>query len=146
MKFRTGFDGDNDQVSRDTGLFCPPEEGMTQQHFRDECDINKIVERFGLTGELPDNPRMPVYGDFTGVADYQTCLNAVLMADAAFMELPGALRARFHHSPQALLEFCSDDANREEALKLGLLKPKPEVTRDVVQAVDELSAKLAPKS
>ena len=135
---------DVDEASRESGLVCDASEGLAQQQFKEECDINTIVQRFGLTGEMPQNVRVPVSGDFTGVVDFHSAMNAVRGAQEAFMELPGRVRARFGNDPQALMEFVGDVANRDEAAKLGLLAPKPEVTRDVVKAVDELAAKLVP--
>lgn len=116
--------------------------GVTQQSFRDEVDINEIVRRFGLTGSLPENFRPPMVGDFTNVVDFQSALNAVIAAREAFEQMPGELRARFANDPQRLIDFLGDEKNRDEALKLGLLEKPPERTRDVVQAVDELAAKL----
>lgn len=124
-KFNTGFNMDNDVVSRETALFFNPAEGMTKQSFKEECDINTLVQRFGLTGQLPENVRAPVYGDFTEVVDYQSALNAVIAADASFMELPASVRSRFANNPALFVDFCSDPANREEAIKLGLVVPPP---------------------
>ena len=141
-QFRTMWNYDRDAASLESALFCPPEEGMTQAQFAEEADINEIVRRFGLTGQLPENVRVPVSGDFTGVYDFQTAMNAVVEAEEAFMELPGELRARFANDPQRLMEFMADDKNREEAVKLGLVNKPPERTRDMVQAIDELAGKL----
>lgn len=139
---RTAYNYDMMAVSNDTGLFCNPEEGMTQQQFAEEADINTIVRRFGLTGELPENVRVPQYGDFTGIADYKDAMNAVRAADEAFMELPAEVRYKFANDPQRLLEFVADGKNREEAQKLGLLK-EPEVkVRSAVEAIDEMAAAL----
>jgi len=118
---------DGDLASIDAGIAFPPEEGVTQQQFAEEVDINTIVARFGLTGELPINPRPPVSGDFVGITDYHSALNAVRNADAGFLEFPAELRARFGHDPQRLLEFLDDASNRDEAVKLGLVAKPPEV-------------------
>lgn len=137
---------DPDVVSNETGLACDPDEGVTQQSFKEECDINVIVERFGLTGQLPENLRMPVSGDFTGITDFQTAMQVVREAQEEFMRVPADIRERFNHDPGKLIAFLGDDKNREEALKLGLIDPPVEKTRDVVQAVDELAAKIVPKA
>ena len=42
---RNPYNYDMDQVSQETGLKCE-DPSLTQQHCRDECDINVIVERF----------------------------------------------------------------------------------------------------
>lgn len=126
MTFRAPYAYDGDKVSFDTGLECP-EPTMAQQNFKDECDINYILERFGVTGELPSGVRQPQYGDFTGVTDYQSALNAVIAADEAFMAMPAAVRARFDNDPAKFVDFVADDANYEEAAKLGLVKPQQAV-------------------
>lgn len=125
MEFNTGFNKDNDKVSRETWIVFDPAEGMTKQSFQEECDINTLVKRFGITGQLPENVRMPQYGDFSDAVDYQSALNAVLAADESFMQLPADVRARFSNDPGKFVDFCSDPKNREEAIKLGLAEPPP---------------------
>ena len=117
---RTPYNYDGDKVSDETGLTCP-ELSLAQQNFRDECDINNIVRNFGLTGELPGKPISPQYGDFTGVLDYHTAVNAVLAAQDQFMELPAQMRSRFDNDPAKLIDFLNKVENREEAIKLGLV-------------------------
>lgn len=121
---RSAYNYDRDTVSVNCGSL-PGGRSLTQQEFKEEADINTIVRRFGLTGKLPDSPRLPVSGDFTGVGDYQSALNAVLEAEAQFMALPAQLRARFENDPQRLMTFMADDRNRDEAVKLGLVKAPP---------------------
>lgn len=138
---RTPYNYDMDKASDESGISFVGQESTVQQQFAEEVDINTIVRRFGLTGEVPDDYRAAQSGDFTNVVDYQSALNAVRAADEAFLELPGELRARFNNDPQALLEFVSDGRNRDEAVKLGLVQLPPEKPRDVVTAVDELAAR-----
>lgn len=124
--FRAPFAYDSDAVSDETGLKCE-DPTLAQQQFKDECDINNILERFGVTGELPSGVRQPQYGDFTGVFDYQSALNAVLAADEAFMAMPAQVRARFDNDPAKFVDFVADEANREEAVRLGLVNPNQAV-------------------
>lgn len=142
---RAAFGYDTEAASLESGVACDPDEGLTQQQFAEEVDINTIVKRFGITGQLPENLRMPVSGDFTDISDFQSAMNAVVAAKGEFMRLPGELRQRFNHDPAQLISFLEDDKNKDEAIKLGLVNKPPEKTRDVVQAVDELAAKLVPK-
>lgn len=125
---RTAYNYDMNQASVDSGLKCE-DPTLAQQQFLEECDINTIVERFGLSGEVPTAVAMPTYDDFSGVNDFQTAMNAVLDAQARFMELPAKVRSRFDNDPQKLLEFLAVDANREEAQYLGLLQPKAEAPK-----------------
>lgn len=122
---RTPYNYDVDAVSNETGLKCE-DPSLAQQHSAEECDINYIVERFGVTGQLPENNRpMPTYGDFTGVSDYRQALDAVTQAQEAFMSLPANVRERFDNDPALFVDFCSstDPADRSEAIELGLIAP-----------------------
>lgn len=122
---RTPYNYDKEKASKEGALVCG--ESMTHQSFKDECDINTILKRFGVTGQLPE-ARMPQYVEYDGVTDYRTALDIVREAGQQFMKLPGEIRARFGNDPQALLEFCADRGNLEEARKMGLvpgLPPQP---------------------
>lgn len=123
--FRSPYNYDADHASLDSGIrFDGP--GRTQQQFRDECDINVIVRRFGVTGALPvPSARLPSYGDFSQVTDFQTAMNQVLEARAAFMDLPARTRERFANDPGRLLAFLADESNRDEAVRLGLVAAPP---------------------
>lgn len=146
VSIRGAYDYDVDAASAAAALVIPegPEESRTQQSFKDECDINVIVERFGLTGEMPGDLKMPVSGDFTGVTDFHSAMNLVVEAQDQFMRLPAEVRKRFGHDPAELIAFLGDEKNKDEAIKLGLVNPPAEVPRDAVKAIDELAAKLAP--
>ena len=100
---------------------------MTQQHFKDECDINNIIVRYEATGLLTDplqsSGRMYEFGDYSAVQDYQDSLNFVIESRQMFDSLPSKLRERFNYDPANLLAFLSDDNNRDEAIRLGLVDP-----------------------
>lgn len=100
---------------------------MAHQSMRDECDINRIMERWLKTGVLEHRNRYEGhYGDFLDVpADYHQAANQVLAAQEMFLELPAKVRKRFGNDPGAFLEFVGDPENRSELEKLGLAKPKP---------------------
>ena len=135
--FRTGFNYDTLVVSKQTSI-SDFEPTLTQQHFKDECDINEILRQFNVTGQLPENVRVPQYGDFTGVFDYQSALNAVINAKEGFMALPADIRAMFGNDPQGLLEFVADDANYAKAVALGLIEAKSD--SETAKAVDKADA------
>lgn len=120
MKLKMSYDN-HDEASLMTSLECK-DPTLTQQQFKEECDINTIVDRFGLTGEMPTVVNMPQYGDFTGIFDYQSAMNLVVQGREEFMKLPAKMRARFHNDPAELLNFLADDDNKDEAIKLGLVK------------------------
>jgi phage internal scaffolding protein len=131
---RNPYNYDMALVSQETGLACQ-DPSLAQQHMKDECDINVIVERFGVTGQLPVKAVEPSYGDFSGVSDYHTALNKIKAAEAEFMSLPAKLRAKFDHDPNALLNFLENEANRDEAIQLGLIDGEP-VAQPIVSDVE----------
>lgn len=136
---------DATQVSRESRPRTTGQ-SLTKQSFKDAADINGIVRRFGLTGQLPiGNSRVPMTGDFADAPDFQTSMNLVIAARKSFEALPAKWRERFGHDPANFLAFVEDPRNADEAVRLGLLERPPERTRDVVQAVDELAAQLRPK-
>lgn len=111
-------------VSEASGLHCL-DVSKTVQSATEEADINTIVRRFNLTGQLPTDLRAPVYGDFTGIGDFKSALNAVLQAEEAFMKMPAEVRSRFDNDAGLFVDFCSNPANVDEAVKLGLVIPEP---------------------
>jgi phage internal scaffolding protein len=123
MKFASAYDNFDDRSS-EFGLKCL-DDSLTQQQFREETDINTIVDRFMKTGHLPDPVSMPQYVDYEGVFDFQSAMNVVRQADENFMRMDAKVRARFHNSPQEFLEFFADPANADEAVRLGLAVPQP---------------------
>lgn len=108
-----------------TGLDCSADHpyGRTKQAFRDESNINNIMQKFIKTGTLEfTNKNQPRYGDVTG-ADFQLFNNIIAAANTMFAEMPAALRNRFENDPAKFLDFVQNENNRAEATELGLLKP-----------------------
>lgn len=116
---RSLYNYDREAVSRDTGLKCG--ESLTRQSFMEEADINVIAKRFGLTGELPEGVRLPRFVDFQEVFSFQDAANVVRAAEESFAAMPAHVRSRFGNDAAQFVAFCSDDANYEEAKRLGLV-------------------------
>lgn len=127
--FRTPYNYDTDQASDETGLKCE-DETRTQQQFKDETDINNIVEKFGVTGELPPTMNFPEPDEFVETFDFQTAMNVIRNAEESFMTMPAKVRARFDNNPQKFMNFINDPESQDEAIKLGIArdmrKPKEE--------------------
>lgn len=102
---------------------CEFEPSRTQTAMAEDCDINTIVRRFGLLGELPPPAALDpsYYGDFDMDMTLSDAIRRIEAAEQRFAELPVAVRTRFENSPAKLWDFVMDDRNREEARKLGLL-------------------------
>lgn len=98
---------------------------LTQQQFRQECDINNIIASVNSAG-VTNNPlwngtRRPLYGDFSGIQDmdYLQAQNTFLDASARFMELPAKVRQRFNNNPAELLAYIQSNPSSEELAQLG---------------------------
>lgn len=99
-----------------------PNPSLTQQHFKDECDINNIIKKYKTDGEFTHlNRKKGVYADLSSATDYHEAMNTVIKAQDAFATLPSQTRSRFENDPSQLLAFINDEANYEEAIKLGLM-------------------------
>lgn len=105
--------------AKDNGLSCGA--SRTQQHFKDNCDINSIIKRHSRTGVLPLNSRQPLYGDFSNITTLHELKNRLYEINADFMKLPSYTRAKFQNNPEVMLEWLNDPNNTNEAVKLGLL-------------------------
>lgn len=103
---------------------CSGDDPITQQSGREDADINVIIER-AKRGAVPPVGRSaaPMYGDFTEVpTDLRDVLVMVKRADDLFMSLDPFVRRRFNNDPAEMLDFLNDSRNRDEAVKLGLVK------------------------
>lgn len=107
----------------DPGIDCSVEPSLTQQNFRDECDINNIMSRYQSTGLLDDcfNSERGSFSDVASAVDYHTAQNLILSAQQVFDELPLKVRRRFNNDAGELLTFLDDPRNRDEAIELGLV-------------------------
>lgn len=97
-------------------------ETQVKQSFKDQCDINRIIEKYRATGLIDHVRGNPgVYEDVSNVPDYQEALHRVDLAQEAFSGLPSSLRSRFENDPGQFVAWLRDKANMDEAVKLGLL-------------------------
>ena len=134
MRVKNPITYDRDKNS-DLAKFVFAKPSRTQQSFQSECDINNILRQFNVTGQLPVGSVQPQYGDFSGITDYQSALNAVMAAQDSFLQLPAKVRAKFDNDPALFVEFASDEANKDEMKALGLLRE--ETAQAVVSSPSE---------
>lgn len=103
------------------------EPSMTKQEFADDCDINKILSKFQITGALNHFAKWaPSYGDFSA-CDFQEAQNLLIRARQMFDELPSSIR-NMVATPQGFLDFVNDPANADKMLQLGLREAPPTFT------------------
>jgi len=109
---------------------------LTKQSFKDECDINKIMQRFKKTMNADFLTRFAGYtsgefGDFSNVADYRSAIDQVNRANEVFMNLPAKVRSRFRNDAALFLDFCHDPRNVNEMVELGLAVKNPPLNAGV---------------
>jgi len=98
---------------------------VTQQHFKEVCDINNVVARYLKQGGIPIPSAEPRYLDLsTAPQDYQSALNTVVAVRGHFDALPAKVRERFNGNPEDFLKFVADPKNRPELVNMGLAEPK----------------------
>lgn len=115
MKIRSRF---SERVP--VGLDCSGDKGRTRQDMKDECDINRILKGFGVSGTVSHVMRSPGEYSFASALTFHESMEIIRKADEMFMELPGKLRARFENRPENFLRFVQDPANADELIKMGL--------------------------
>lgn len=96
---------------------------MTDQSFKDDCDVNLILKRFMKTGQqLP--PVTGRYADVSEVPNLDVALTQLNQAQSLFDNLSSDIRKRFGNSPVELVNFLKNPENYDEGVKLGLLNPR----------------------
>ncbi len=119
-----------------TVVDCSKDKILVKQSFTNEADINNIMARYVKTGMLTHealNSRQLIFADVSEIGDFQTCQERIKAAQAAFMTLPPDLRARFENDPAQLLDFCSKDENRDEAIELGIIPKPTKVSKETLE-------------
>lgn len=112
--------------------FSPPksegvefnEPSMTEQHFKDECDINSIIAKYKQTGILPVGDRQPLFGDFAEFpTDLQSSMKMYDEAQERFLQIPSEIRKEFGNDPAQLIAWLQDEKNHAKAVEFGLIAP-----------------------
>lgn len=80
---------------------------LTQQHFKDDCDVNVILERFMRTGEMPSTYAIPSFQDVSDYADFRELQDAMSDAREYFDSLPARVRARYNNDLNDFYESLS---------------------------------------
>jgi phage internal scaffolding protein len=126
----------------------PIGESRTQQQFKDQCNVNKIIAKFKATGSVTHvrNASEGVYADLADLPSLMEAEQVVITARNSFAAIPSEIRARFGHDPQNFVDFLKNPKNDEEAIKLGLkVRPAPPKPDPVVEEIKTLGKTLAQK-
>lgn len=95
----------------------------TQQHEKQNCDINFIMQKYQKHGIVTHvQKHQGFYADVTNLPDYQESLHVVMRANEMFMSLPSSIRSKFDNDPAAYLAFVSDPRNRDQLVEWGIIE------------------------
>lgn len=89
---RSQADTKGDHYTQMTGLYCPPEEDMTRQEFKNDADINILLRRFGVN--TPQRPGA-TFGEVDYDLDLHTAMQATLQLHHAWSKAPADVRERY---------------------------------------------------
>ena len=93
-----------------------PEPTLTQEHFKDECDINFMLARHGVLDPQPGS----FYCNFDTARDLRESLEYLREAEDSFLSLPASVREKFANDPANLLDFISRPENVSRFGEFGL--------------------------
>lgn len=134
---RTQSDGRQLEYSKAGGLNCSGDPGKTRQEQKDDADINKMLQRFGLGAPAPN--KVPRYDTWDESIDLQGAYAALDNVTMGYKKLPKELRREF---PTALI-FVNAMASGELAHYLE--KQKREASPSDSAAVKGPEAVIPPK-
>lgn len=109
---------------RGSDLKCD-DPSLAQQQFKEDADINVLLERFRVTGVMPAGVKVPQFGDFSGIKDFREAQDYLLQAKNSFMDLPPDIRAKFNHDPATFVDFATNPENIDSLRSLGLAPTPP---------------------
>jgi len=133
---RSNYNYDTNEAGDESGLKCE-DKTLTQQHMKDECDINVLMDRFVVKGAIPQLAMPPMQGDFENVPTYQEALNLMVQANRSFMGMDAKIRAKFENDPGQFVQFASDPNNLEELRKWGFTSTESDKAAQAAQTTEK---------
>lgn len=121
------------------------DDGRTKQCHADECDINKIMARFDVTGTISHLEKHEgSYSDFSDY-DYHTELQKLTRGREIFDDLSAEVRREFGQNPAKFFAYVNDPKNAKELRKKlpGLAEPGQQLPREVSPTADHEAAEAA---
>ena len=138
--FRSAYNLGNEDYSQSFN------DGLTEQHHTDTCDINKILAQFMETGIMPQTNANPQYGDVSDV-DFTQMQNQLATAKTLFEELPEQVKDRFNNEMHTFLHFAENPNNLPELVDMGLAVKNERLAQALqAQAGEETTSLPAGKS
>lgn len=122
-------------------LDCSADKGKgAKQSMKDECDINNILAKYQVSGQIDHvNKYRPKYGFATSL-DFREALELTRSANAMFAELPSSVREKFHNNPAEFLDYAQDPANQSDLDYMQETGKMPEKTPETAPPAEPPAA------
>lgn len=89
-------------------------DGRTKQAFKNETDVNKLLQKAQKAGTLSHLQRHgAVYGDFSDVPDLLSAHERIRKGQEIFDELPSEVRGEFDNDMYKFFVYVNDPANKD---------------------------------
>lgn len=114
------------ELRRDVSIDCS-EPILTDQSFKNSCDINVIMASYAKTGMLPQSTTQePRYIDNTTIPNLEQAFSIVNTATEMFFDLPPTIRKLMDNDPSKLESFVMDPKNKNLLIQEGIISaPAP---------------------
>lgn len=125
--FKTPFNHDRDAESAASALLCQ-DKSLTQQQFKEEADINFILERYRASQQIPPIALPEHYLDLTERPSWHEIQTRLADANKTFYLLPPEIRAEHLNNPARWADqvvAATDAGDRAKLRALGLDAPDP---------------------
>lgn len=97
-RFKTPYNHDTRLASRLSAVYSK-QPSLTKQEFKEETNINTILDRFKRTGEIPPVVLPEHFADLSERPTYFDIATKVATANHLFYRLPATTRAIFQNDP-----------------------------------------------
>lgn len=133
------------ELRRDISIDCS-EPKLTDQSFKNACDINVIMANYAKTGMLSHVTTLqPKYVDNTTIPSLEAAYDIVNAAEDAFYNLPPDIRKLMDNDPSQLENFIQNPDNTDILLKNGIIiqkqETKPSENETLTKAIHNLADK-----
>lgn len=134
------------ELRRDVSIDCS-EPQITDQSYKNACDINVIMANYAKTGMLSHTTSIqPKFIDNTEIPNLETAFDIVNRAEEAFFNLPPDIRRLMDNDPSQLENFIQNPNNTDILLKNGVIIEKtpeiPSESQNLTKAIHVLTEKL----
>lgn len=118
------------ELRRDVSIDCSSPI-LTDQSYKNACDINVIMANYAKTGLLPHMQNSePQYIDNTEIPNLMEAFEITQRASELFYSLPADVRRLMDNDPAQLENFINNPENADILLKNGVLVKREEPKED----------------